>query len=69
MRLTMLCDRDGVDAAKAWAQSTLHIYRQSLENPAHFASQSDWKARFEQSMRELATFIDRGSLNADEDHS
>ncbi|BFU90597.1 MAG: hypothetical protein NTAFB01_17840 [Nitrospira sp.] len=69
MRLTMLCTRDGVDAAKAWAQSTLHIYRQSLENPAHFASQSDWKARFEQSMRELAAFIEQGTLNTDGDHS
>ncbi|HWG95620.1 MAG TPA: hypothetical protein VN647_00950 [Nitrospira sp.] len=63
MRLTMLCVRDGVDAAGEWAQSTLKLYRQSVENPAHFASQSDWKARFDQSMRELAAFIERGIIH------
>ncbi len=60
MRLAMLCDRDGEDAAKEWAQSVLQLYRQSMENPAHFASQADWKPRFEDSMRELAMFVERG---------
>lgn len=65
----MLCARDGVNAAKKWAQSTLHFYRQSLENPAHFASQADWKARFEHSMRELSTFIEHETLDAHGDYS
>ncbi len=56
----MLCARDGKDAANEWAQSTLRLYRQSVEDPAHFASQADWKARFEYSMRELASFIKEG---------
>lgn len=62
MRLTMLCARDGVDAADEWTKRTLELYRQSVENPAHFASQADWKTRFDRSMRELATFIEQGSL-------
>ena len=65
----MLCARDGVDAAKEWAQSTFHLYRQSQENPAHFASQADWKVRFEHSMRELSMFIEHGTLDTHEDHS
>lgn len=60
MRLAMLCARDGEVAAKEWARSTVRLYRQSMENPAHFASQLDWKARFEQSVRELATFAEHG---------
>lgn len=60
MRLAMLCVRDGEEAAKEWARSTLQLYRQSLENPAHFSSQLDWKPRFEDSMRELALFAGHG---------
>lgn len=67
-RLTTLCARGGVDAAKAWAQSAIQLYRQAMENPAHFASQLDWKPRFEASIRELAAFIERGTLD-DESHS
>ena len=59
----MLCARDGADAANEWAQSTLQLYRASVVNPAHFASQADWKARFDQSMRELAAFIERGIIH------
>ena len=60
MRLTMLCARDGSDASNEWAQSTLQLYRRSVENPLHFASQAEWKTRFECSMRELALFIEEG---------
>ncbi|MBX3300606.1 MAG: hypothetical protein KF693_00165 [Nitrospira sp.] len=62
MRLTMLCARDGEDAAKEWARAAVQLYRQSLANPGHFASQSDWKPRFELSVRELATFAEQGTI-------
>ena len=62
IRLAMLCARDGEEAAKEWARSTVQLYRQSLADPTHFASQSDWKLRFEDSMRELATFAEGGSI-------
>lgn len=62
IRLAMLCARNGEDTAKEWARSTVQLYRRSIRNPAHFASQSDWKPRFERSMRELATFAECGTL-------
>lgn len=62
IRLEMLRARDGDNAAKAWARSALRLYRESTGNPAHFASQSDWKPRFEDSMRELATFAEHGNI-------
>jgi hypothetical protein len=37
-----------------------------LDNPTHFAAQADWKARFERSMRELATFVEHGNEDASE---
>lgn len=64
----MLCARDGEDAAKEWALSTLQLYRQSVENPAHFASQSEWKSRFDLSKRELETFIERGTIDTQGSH-
>jgi hypothetical protein len=66
MRLAMLCTRDGHDAAKGWARSALQVYRQSLDNPTHFAAHADWKARFERSMRELATFVEHGNEDTSE---
>ena len=61
MRLAMLRARDGEEVAKEWARSIVRLYRRSVENPAHFASQLDWKARFERSMQELATFVEHGT--------
>ena len=63
-RIALLCARDGEDAAKEWAQSTVQLYRQSMENRAHFASQTDWKARFEDSVRELTAFMEHGNKDA-----
>lgn len=57
----MLCARDGEDAAKAWLRSTVELYRRSMENPAYFASQADWKARFEGSVQELTAFTEHGA--------
>lgn len=42
---------------KAWAVRTMETYRAAMTNPAHFASQPDWKPRFEQSIRELDDFV------------
>jgi len=56
LRLETLCDREGKDVARRWAQWAEQLYRQSIDNSAHFASQADWRPRFEDSIRELATF-------------
>ena len=58
MRLETLCVRDGADVAKQWARWAMQLYRQSIDDPTHFASQSDWKPCFEHSIRELAMFIE-----------
>jgi hypothetical protein len=58
MRLETLCVQDGTDIAKQWARRAMQLYRQSIDDPTHFASQSDWKPRFEQSIWELAMFIE-----------
>lgn len=61
-RLKTLVARDGMEAAKAWARRTAIIYGQSIGNPDHYASQPDWKPRFEQSIRELKLFAETGVI-------
>ena len=61
-RLQTLVARDGLNAAKEWARRTAVIYGQSISNPDHFASQPDWKPRFEQSIRELKMFAETGVI-------
>ena len=61
-RLELLCARDGPDAARQWAQWAAGLYRQSLGNPSHYASQPDWKPLFERSIRELTEFAEGGNL-------
>lgn len=60
MRLAMLCDRDGEDAAKEWARSTAKLYQQAIDTPAHFASHQEWRPRFERVIRELTVFLQTG---------
>lgn len=63
VRLETLCARDGVEAARQWASWAANLYRLSLRDPTHFASQPDWKPTFEQSMRELQTFAESGVIS------
>jgi hypothetical protein len=58
IRLNLLCDRDGALVAREWAQQAAQLYGRCVENPFHFASQADWKSRFERSMHELAMFAE-----------
>jgi hypothetical protein len=62
IRLETLSARDGVEAAKHWADWATTLYRRSICDPTHFASQPEWKPLFEQSIRELATFAETGVL-------
>jgi len=66
IRLETLCVRDGTDVAKQWAQWAMQLYRQSSNDSTHFASQPDWKPRFEQIIRELALFIEHETLDTAE---
>ena len=62
-RLRALLARDGMDVAKAWASRTSDIYCLSLSNPEHYASQPDWKPRFEESIREFKMFAETGVIS------
>lgn len=62
LRLETLIARDGSEQAKQWAKKTAGLYLSSLRESTHFASQSDWKALFENSIQELTHFVETGEL-------
>lgn len=63
VRLKHLSARDGQDVARQWAQWAAGLYRQSINDPKHYASQPDWKPLFERSILELAMFAESGILS------
>lgn len=63
IRLETLCARDGPDAAKRWAQCAANLYRLSIGEPTHYASQPDWKPLFEQSIRDLEVISETGVIS------
>ncbi|CUS39502.1 hypothetical protein [Candidatus Nitrospira nitrificans] len=60
MRLELLSARDGLDIARQWALSTANLYQQAVDTPLHFASQSEWRPRFERAIGELTLFSQTG---------
>ena len=63
LRLKTLIMRDGMEASRQWARWAAMLYRRSLGNPAHYASQADKKRLFEESIFELETFADNGIIS------
>ena len=63
LRLETLIARDGLEQAKQWANTTALLYRLSLSDPTHYASQPDWKPLFEESIQELQHFVDTGEIS------
>jgi hypothetical protein len=62
VRLERLMSRDGLDAAREWARRAAALYRAAISDSVHFASQPDWKPRFEQLIRELENFAETGAI-------
>ena len=66
-RLALLQERDGREAALAWAKRTIKAYQDAVENPHHFASSREYRALYEASVSTLQTLIERleagGNLN------
>ena len=62
-RLKLLSARDGLDIARQWALSTANLYQQAMDRPAHFASQTEWRPRFERVICELTIFSQTGFLH------
>ena len=62
MRLETLCARDGVDAAREWASWAAALYRRSILDSTHYASQPDFRDLFAQSIREFESFAESGVI-------
>ena len=62
LRLDTLCARDGIEAARDWAQQTVEVYGRSISDSNRYASQPDWKPLFERSIRELKLFAETGVI-------
>jgi hypothetical protein len=58
-RLALLVERDGVDAAAAWARRTLRIYRRAVLSPGHFARLPEYRRRFVEAYCELKRWLAR----------
>jgi hypothetical protein len=62
MRLETLCARDGVDAAREWASWAAGLYRRSILDSTHYASQPDFRDLFAQSIHEFESFAESGVI-------
>lgn len=62
MRLETLRARDGVDTARGWASWAATLYRRSILDSSHYASQPDFRIVFEQSICELDSFAEHGVM-------
>lgn len=62
MRLETLCARNGLDEARRWASWSATLYRRSILDSSHYASQPDFRIVFEQSICELESFAERGVM-------
>ena len=62
LRLETLIAREGLGQARQWAKKTAALYRLSMSDPIHYASQPDWKPLFEKSIRELKLFAETGVI-------
>ncbi len=49
-RIRFLTERDGPEAAMAWVERTLAIYRNALKSSASHASKEHYRPQFEQSI-------------------
>jgi hypothetical protein len=56
-RIALLVKRDGLEAAQAWVERTLAIYRRALADPRHYANDSSYKPRFERAVREFEEWL------------
>jgi hypothetical protein len=62
LRLETLIARDGLEDSKQWAKKTAVVYVLALSDPTHYASQADWRPRFQKSIEELTHFAETGTI-------
>lgn len=63
VHLETLVARDGIEAARQWARWAATLYRGSVTDRAHYASQADRKPLFETTIIHLEAFADRGVIS------
>ncbi|HEX5461000.1 MAG TPA: hypothetical protein VFX20_13605 [Steroidobacteraceae bacterium] len=56
-RIAFLLKRDGLEAARAWVERTVAIYRRALADPKHYANDSSYNPRFERAVREFEEWL------------
>ncbi len=62
-RLRLLVERDGPEAAVAWAERTMHLYRQALlsrhhsAKKPHFATTAEYRVRYIRSYLHFKRFV------------
>lgn len=56
-RLAFIVERDGKSAARQWAERTLGIYREAVQNPRSHASRADYRGMFLASIREMENWL------------
>ena len=63
-RIRFLTERDGPEAAMAWVERTLAIYRNALKSRASRASEEHYRPQFEASVRAFEEWLTetRGSM-------
>lgn len=56
-RLELIVQRDGLDAAIAWAGRTMQTYLEALKDPRHYARTTEYRPKFEESVREFQRWL------------
>jgi hypothetical protein len=56
-RIELLVRRDGVEAARAWVERTLRLYREAIASGTSHASMKEYRPLFEQSIRDFEDWL------------
>jgi hypothetical protein len=56
-RINYLIERDGEEAARAWVERTLRIYREAITKPGSPASNATYRPLFEKAIREFEAWL------------
>lgn len=62
-RIAFLVERDGEEAAQAWVERTLEIYRKAIETKSHAAT-PEYRPKFEESIRAFEQWLRERELSA-----
>lgn len=61
-RIEFLVRRDGVEAARAWVERTLKLYREAIASGTSHAATKEYRPLFEQSIRQFEDWLEGKEL-------